>query len=285
MWECPDLFPLPIDGNPDDVRWVLDVDLNPGSIAGGSGGQYFVGRFDGTRFVDEQPEARPSWVDYGKDFYATTSFSDIPAADGRRIWMAWISNWNYANQEPTDTWRGAQSVPRVLGLRRTANGISLVQSPVEELRSLRATAEPVTVTSGADLPGSAEIEFEVARGDWKSTALRLFNAAGEEAIIGLNAGPAEVFVDRRKARAATAHADYTSREAGPVRWRDGRVTVRMLFDRSVIEIFVNDGETVLTERVYPTSPFTHIEWVTGEGTRPAAARLWPLRTAWRPTGR
>src|SRR5262249_28735356 len=80
VWEGPDLFPLPVDGDPTDVRWVLDVDINPGAPQGGSGGQYFVGRFDGTTFVDENPPDTTLWADAGKDFYATISFSDIPEA-------------------------------------------------------------------------------------------------------------------------------------------------------------------------------------------------------------
>jgi fructan beta-fructosidase len=282
VWECPDLFPLRVDGRPDDIRWVLDVDINPGALAGGSGGQYFVGRFDGTRFTDEQPEVRPSWVDYGKDFYATTSFSDIPSADGRRIWMGWISNWMYANDEPTNTWRGAQSVPRALGLQRTPAGLRLVQVPIAELAALRAPGAPVTLTGSTRLPAAAEIEIVATTGDWKTAALRLYNDAGEEAIVGFTTDPAEVFVDRRKARSPSspAHAAYTSRDAGPARPRDGRLRATLLFDRSVIEVFVNDGETVLTERVYPTVPFSRVEWVTGDGARAAAARMWPLRSVW-----
>lgn len=110
-WECPDLFELPIENEPGRTRWVLDVDLNPGGIAGGSGGQYFIGAFDGTRFVPDDPPDRTLWVDYGKDFYASLSFSDVPAADGRRIWMAWVSNWLYTNDEPTEGWRGAPVDP------------------------------------------------------------------------------------------------------------------------------------------------------------------------------
>ena len=158
VWECPDLFPLRVDGDPSDIRWVLDVDINPGAIAGGSGGQYFVGTFDGRTFVNDNAPDRTLWVDYGKDFYATISFSDIPPSDGRRIWMGWISNWLYANVEPTTVWRGAQSVPRRLTLRRTPNGIRLVQSPIAELTALRETPEPVVVKDGVPISGSAEIE-------------------------------------------------------------------------------------------------------------------------------
>ena len=285
VWECPDLFPLPVDGASGDVRWVLDVDINPGALAGGSGGQYFVGHFDGTRFVDEQPRARPSWVDYGKDFYATITFSGLPPSDGRQIWMAWISNWAYANDEPTVSWRGAQSVPRVLGLRRTPAGLRLVQAPIDGVESLRDPGGPKAIESTTNLPASADIEIEAARGAWKTTALRLHNDAGEEVIVGFTAEPPQVFVDRRKARSAPEHSAYVSREAGPVRWRDGRLRARVLFDRSVIEVFANDGETVLTERVYPTVPLTHVEWLAGDGARAGVARLWPLRSVWTTTAR
>jgi len=95
VWECPDLFELPVDGKAEKTRWVLIVNLNPGAIAGGSGTQYFVGDFDGSRFTTASSGSATAalWADYGKDFYATNSFSDIPASDGRRIWLGWISNW------------------------------------------------------------------------------------------------------------------------------------------------------------------------------------------------
>ena len=128
---------------------MLDVDINPGGVAGGSGGQYFVGTFDGARFVNDNPPDRTLWVDYGKDFYASLSFSDLPPSDGRRIWMAWISNWLYANEEPTAPWRGAQSVPRTVALRRFPEGVRLVQSPVAELTHAPRDARRPCRSSGA----------------------------------------------------------------------------------------------------------------------------------------
>ena len=151
VWECPDLFPFAIDRNPGNVRWVLNVNINPGGLAGGSGGQYLVGSFDGASFSTRINTDRTLWVDHGEDFYATTSFSDIPPADGRRIWMAWISNWLYANEEPTAIWRGAQSVPRQLALRRLPEGVRLVQAPIDELKTLRTAAVPY-IAGDAPLP-------------------------------------------------------------------------------------------------------------------------------------
>jgi sucrose-6-phosphate hydrolase SacC (GH32 family) len=268
------LFALPVDGNPDQTRWVLDVDINPGAVAGGSGGQYFVGTFDGTTFVNENSPATTLWADYGKDFYATISFSDIPPTDGRRIWMAWISNWQYANEEPTVIWRGAQSVPRELALRRLPGGIRLVQQPVAELRALRTSPDPVALVGPTPLPESAEIALELLPGSWDRAGVRLSNDAGEEAIVGMSSTPLEVFIDRRKSRLAPFHREYPGRHAGPLRWRDGTVTLRVLFDRSVVEVFANDGETVITDRLFPTKPLDRVELL--DGGRPRRAQMWTL---------
>src|SRR6202008_690659 len=98
--------------------------------AGGTGTKYFIGSFDGAQFKNETPEGQELWADYGKDFYATNTFADLPASDGRKIWMGWISNWQYANVEPTVLWRGAQSIPRTLALRSFPDGLRMTQQPV-----------------------------------------------------------------------------------------------------------------------------------------------------------
>jgi sucrose-6-phosphate hydrolase SacC (GH32 family) len=277
VWECPDLFPLAIEGEAGE-RWVLDVDLNPGGVAGGSGGQYFVGHFDGRTFVSETPGDRIAWADYGKDFYASLSYSDIPRADGRRIWMGWMSNWLYANDEPTSPWRGALSVPRELSLRRRPDGLRLVQRPVRELAVLRSGSRPLTVTTATALPASADITFAAAIGGTEPSGVRLFNDAGEEVVVGVGGKPPEVFVDRRRSRLAPFHEAYPGRHAGPVRGIEGRIDVRVIFDRSTVEVFANGGETVVSDRLFPTRPLTHIEPLTPQLEGPVT--MWPLRRVW-----
>jgi fructan beta-fructosidase len=281
VWECPDLFPLPVVGEKGVVRWVLDVDINPGGIAGGSAGQYFVGMFDGTRFTSEEPLAKALWADYGKDFYASLSFSDLPESDGRRIWMGWMSNWLYANEEPTSPWRGVLSVPRALSLRRLPEGLRLVQAPIAELDTLRTSVEPRLVSREGPLPGSADITLELVNGPWSEGGLRLSNDAGEEVVVGVTRDPLEVFVDRRRSRRTSFHEAYPGRQAGPVRWRDDRATLRILFDRSTLEVFANDGETVVSERVYPTQPFTRLAVLGAGSAIPGPVRLHELRSVWR----
>jgi fructan beta-fructosidase len=280
VWECPDLFPLAVEGSPGETRWVLDVDLNPGGVAGGSGGQYFVGRFDGRTFVNDAPATQTRWSDYGKDFYATISFSDIPPSDGRRIWMAWMSNWLYANDEPTSPWRGALSLPRELTLRRTPAGFRLLQRPVRELTSLRTGTMPERITASTPLPPAADIRLEVSTtGESAEAGLRLSNEVGEDVLIGVGGSPLELFVDRRRSRAAPFHEDYAGRHAGPVRAIDGRVHLRLIVDRSMVELFANDGETVVSDRLFPTQPFTRIEPVNAARIV-GSVGLWPLRPVW-----
>ena len=280
VWECPDLFPLPVDGNTRAVRWVLDVDINPGAVAGGSGGQYFVGTFDGKTFVNDNPSDRVLWAEHGKDFYATSSFADLPAGDRRRIWMGWISNWLYANDEPTITWRGAQSVPREVALRTVPDGIRLVQSPIAELDTLHVTKAPATIAAAGPLPGSADIRIDLTRGEWTEAGIELSNAAGEKVVVGVASGPLELFVDRRQSRnGAPFHKDYPGRHAAPVRWRNERIELRVLFDRSVLEVFANDGESVITDRVYPTQPLDRIAVRPAGAGRPVV-RVWEMRSVW-----
>ena len=140
IWECPDLFALPVDGNPLELKWVLTVNLNPGGPNGGSAGQYFTGDFDGVKFTsdsivtsgEQDPDRLQeyNWLDWGRDYYAAVSFSDAP--DGRRIMIGWMNNWDYANQIPTSPWRSPMSLPRELSLATVGGCTRLVQNVVEE---------------------------------------------------------------------------------------------------------------------------------------------------------
>ena len=130
-WETPDLFEVPVDGT-SESRWVLVVSVLGGGPAGGSGTQYFLGDFDGTAFTSDDPGERVRWVDHGADFYAPQSWSDAP--DGRRIWIAWLSNWEYGRTTPASTWRGAMTLPRDVALCRAGGEVVLAQQPVRGAR-------------------------------------------------------------------------------------------------------------------------------------------------------
>ena len=147
VWECPDLFLLPVEGS-DESQWVMTISINPGAPNGGSGTQYFLGDFDGERFVSEQEETL--WLDYGTDNYAGVTYNSTP--NNRRIFIGWMSNWEYARQTPTEVWRSAMTLPRTLSLVSTEQGVRMRQAPLAELDSLM-TGKEVAI---AEVPASEE---------------------------------------------------------------------------------------------------------------------------------
>ena len=188
-----------------------------------------------------------------------------------------MSNWLYANEEPTAPWRGVQSVPRELALRRLPGrhppGAGAGRRAARAARDGRSRRSSTARRRCRRRPRSSS---RCARSDGGEAGLRLTNAAGEEVVIGVAADRSEVFVDRRRSRATPFHEAYPGRHAGPVRWRDGRITLRVLFDRTALEVFANDGETVISERVYPTRPLERIELLRRGRGRSAPARFWAL---------
>jgi len=261
LWECPDLFPLAIEGG--GTKWVLIVNINPGGPAGGSGCQYFVGEFDGARFQADNPATL--WADHGADFYAGVSWSDVPKSDGRRVWLGWISNWDYAGKVPTHPWRSAMSVPRELTLRRTPTGLRLVQQPVAELLKLREStprsfpggtfsAAAEWLLNQTNLPPLLDVEFGFTGISAKSGFTLQLNTGPDEATaIQFNGAHSRLVLDRTRSGKTDFHAKFAARHEAPLRITDGRVTLRLLLDTSSLEVFAQNGETVLTELIFPTA--------------------------------
>lgn len=297
-WECPDLFELPMladDGTPlpGETRWVLEVDVGGGAIAGGSGSEYFVGHFDGERFRAEQA-AR--WVDYGRDFYAPVSWDNIPEDDGRRIWIGWMNNWE-TSLVPTSPWRGAMSVPRTLALKRVAFNseepavITLVQQPVRELSTLRGDARSLTTASGwpptaltepgelEDMPCELEVTIEPA--DARSAGLRIRTGEDEYTEIGYDRFDAAVYVDRTKSGNVGFHPAFAGRHRAPARVVGGVVKLRVVVDRSSVEVFVNDGEAVITDRIFPSNHQPTLEAFTGSAKATVKATVRELKSVYR----
>lgn len=237
LWECPDLFPLPVAGEA-KPKWVLIVSVNPGGPAGGSAVQYFTGDFDGQRFVNDNEGSTTLWADYGADFYAATSYAGL--AD-RRVWLGWFSNWRYARNEPTEPWRTIQSVPRELGLKRTSAGLRLTQRPVRELARIRRgdAVSPLGFHSQ-----TFEAEFDLVPG----AAIEVLKGAKEQTVVGVDAA-GNVFVDRTQSGNTSFHPAFSARHVAPST-PAGRV--RVLVDRSSVEVFAGDGEVVISDRVFPS---------------------------------
>jgi fructan beta-fructosidase len=292
-WECPDMFPLPLDGDASQTRWVLSINLNPGGVAGGSGNQYFVGFFDGATFSSEVSAERILWADYGADFYASTSFSDIAKSDGRRIWLGWLNNWKYAARVPTEPWRGAQSIPRELKLKRFADGIRLVQEPVAELQALRQDHTSVdnrsieaanSLLKSKGVRGETlEIVVEISPQGASEVGLKIRRGEGEETVIGVDTNKSTLFVDRTRSGDVNFDEHFPSRDAGPITLPRGKsIRLHIFVDRSLVEVFGNDGETVISEVIFPKRSSNEIEVYGRDGqARVLRMDVWNLKSVYR----
>jgi len=274
---------------------VLHVDMNPGSIAGGSGSQYFVGSWDGAAFTtDEQiMQDEIKWVDYGTDFYAAISWNNIPEEDGRRLWIGWMNNWSYANDIPTSPWRSAQSIPRSLTLENRGGDVQLIQTPVTELEQLRQAPltldNPVSTESEVDLSelqsrvrGKAyEFVAEISPGDTGDATLVIRGGSGEETLIGYDTENEVVFLDRTNSGESDFYDDFSQRFEAPARLIDGNVKLHVFVDWSSVEVFVNDGESVFTSRIFPDPESTDIRFRADDGTAVLESlTFWPLHSIW-----
>ena len=244
VWECPDLFPI---GQP--KKWVLICNINPGGPFGGSATQYFVGQFDGHKFTCEHQDTR--WMDYGKDHYATVSFCNAP--DNRRTVMAWMSNWQYANQVPTMQFRSANSVPRDLGMFEYKGEFYVSVVPSKEMLSLRSNK--------AKQPTEAcEIVVDVK----KQTEIVLSNAKGEQVIMRYDAARQTFSMDRTKSGDVSFSADFPCVTEAPTY---GNVKqLRIFIDRCSVEAFDAEGKMAMTNLVFPTEPYNNIKVTGGKAT-------------------
>lgn len=299
VWECPELFELPV-GDTGRSRWVLQVDINPGSANGGSGGQYFIGGFDGQTFTNDNPPDTVLWVDWGKDFYATQAWNNIPEQDGRRLWLAWMNNWQYANEIPTDPWRSSDSLPREITLTDTADGVRLVQQPVRELQRLRnrryRRTDVIVDEAGAELGRgrrgngkppidgqTMEIVAEFDAWDAREVGFRVRQGEdGQQTVIGYNFDAGLLFVDRRWSGITGFSEHFPGFHEAPMSADNGRVRMHLFVDRSSVEVFADEGKTVITERIFPRGESEDFEpYAKGGRALLPSLEVYDLASTWR----
>jgi len=268
VWECPDMFPLAVDGS-GEMKWMLICNINPGGPFGGSATQYFIGDFDGKTFTpdtDLQGNVPTKWMDFGKDHYATVSWSDAP--DGRRTVIGWMSNWQYAAEVPTTQFRSANTLPREVGLFKASDGqIYASSAPSPEVNALRGnvalTKQSVNVkekTRMYPLPtengGICEIDLTVAPQKASAITLTLSNAKGENVVMTYNPKKSEFSFDRRNSGLTDFSQDFPAVTTAPTFNDGGKLSLRIFIDRSSIEVFGNGGKFAMTNLVFPTQPYT-----------------------------
>ena len=250
VWECPDMLLLPV-AKSADTKWVLLLNINPGGPFGGSATQYFVGQFDGHKFVCEDEPKETKWMDYGKDHYATVTFHNAP--EGRYVALPWMSNWQYAGAVPTKQFRSANGLPRDLGLV-VANGETYLTSvPSKEMQALRGNKVKMPTEACeivVDVKGTMELTLE--------------NAKGDQVVMTYDAKKQMFAMNRTKSGSVNFSEAFPcvteSSTFGPMK------QLRIFIDRSSIEAFEGEGRMVMTNLVFPSEPYNMIKVKGGKAT-------------------
>jgi sucrose-6-phosphate hydrolase SacC (GH32 family) len=268
VWECPDLFALPIDGDERGLRWVMVISTNTEDPADpqGSATHWLLGDFDGSVFA---PASGERWrlLDHGRDFYAGVTFSDVPA--GRRLMLGWMSNWQYARDVPTAPFRGALSLARELSLRTTADAeVELMQRPAMpaglEWRSVPVPGgEPVDIDVG--LVGLLEVEPGLAGG--QSLTLELCSGDAVLATVTLDGASGELVFDRLALPSDGIHTTFPSVRRMPLGQGEGSAHVQLFLDAHLVEILACDGAAVMSHQVFVGPEGWRIRVASDESTR------------------
>lgn len=275
-WECPDLLRVPAEKKGAADVWVMKVGLNPGALQGGSGEQYFIGSFDGTRFTASTQSGAHGWTNYGKDDYCAISFNHLPAGE-RPVLLGWMSNWQYAAKLPTSPWRGQMSVPRRLSYVRDASGLALRQEPViAPLRGAHAV-----VNSAAEIVREAPFEM-VLHFEPKTQAafgMKLLSEREHWTEIGFDPAKGVFYMDRTHAGEAVA-PEFAVSTTAPLN-KERPYDLHLIVDRSSVEAFAQDGTIAMTNLVFPPSARTRIMFFSRDGDKPVVkGDVWTLRSIW-----
>ena len=274
QWECPELFELPVEGAGSETRWVLKVGLNPSALQGGSGEQYFVGRFDGRGFRNDNAFSTTLWTDYGKDCYCALTFNHLPQGE-HPVMMGWMDNWQYAAKLPTSPWRGQMTFPRSLSLRKTPEGIRLFQEPVKNIARLQGPEIKTPETH------TYRLRSEMHLGTAQELGWRLLSDASHYTLIGYNRRNAKLFVDRTHSGLTGFSKDFPARVEAPLHLAGDILRLDVLVDRCSVEVFADGGRVTSTNLVFPPAGANGAEpYAKGGAAGAITTTVNGIRSAW-----
>lgn len=276
VWECPDLFPLQHEGK---TVWVLLVSINPGGPNGGSATQYFTGDFDGKTFVPHSK--REKWIDYGPDDYAGVTWA---GTGERKLFLGWMNNWQYANQVPTEKWRGAATLPRELRIEKVGGEYYVASTLVKELEVLGGAAagtggaaasfDPATGTG--KLAGAARLELGAAA--LQGVTVTLSNSKGERVQIGYDAGAKQYYIDRRQSGKTGFEKGFAARHTAPRIQQSGGLDLVLAIDKASVELLADGGLTVMTAVFFPNEDYTEVKVEAAGGKALDKVQFTPLKS-------
>lgn len=281
-WECPDLFRLPVDGNRQNMKWVLLVSVNWAKE------QYFIGDFNGTTFTAEEEGSYPLYVDQGLDYYASRTFQDYDDTEAPVYTLGWICTWDYAPTQPSEWGKGIWSIPREYSLRSTPEGVRLFQTPIKELETLRGTPYIYNKTIHAgvtplktvkemgntyemnvefNLQGSAPVGINLCEGDGRKVMLNYDPQSHNLTLYRDNVSDVKIPKFERIAQARISPENNI-------------LKLHIFVDKSTIEIFAEEGRVVMTALTYPGEDQTGASLFTLNPSTNVKMTAWPLKSIW-----
>ncbi len=282
VWECPDLIQVAIEGNPNKKKWLLQTSQNASM-------QYFVGEFDGVQFTNENPTDKIVRPDYGAAYYAAISYNQLPASQPATA-IGWLNNWYYANDVPTDPWKGSMSLPRTMKVKKQGNEWVLIQEPVAAIKQLRqpllAQLSNKTIENTLTVNAkTTQCEIDVLLQPSANSTCGVLLAAGNEHAfeIGYNTAKQELYIDWSNTANQSFNKSFEkmSHYTAPLALKNKMLRLHVFFDNSVVEVFANDGEAVLTTQFFPAATDNEIKIFSKDGnTKLVKLDLWPLKSIW-----
>jgi fructan beta-fructosidase len=276
-WECPDLVRVPAAKGPGSI-WALKVGLNPGAPQGGSGEQYFLGDFDGTKFTQSKAQGSQGWTNYGKDDYCAISFNGLPKTE-KPVLLGWMSNWQYAAKLPTSPWRGQMSLPRRLSFLTDAAGMGLRQEPVvTPLREKTVSVVKTTDNVSTEAPFELHLEFSPAAG--KVMGVKLNSDADHWTEVGFDGAKKEFYIDRTHS-GGNVSAEFPSRTIAPLNLQRP-YDLTLVVDRSSVEAYAQNGTIAMTDLIFPAGTAVKVEvFPKDAATLKEPGQLWKLGSIWK----
>ena len=280
VWECPDLFSMEYEGK---TVWVLIVNINPGGPNGGSASQYFVGNFDGKEFKCDYKQTK--WIDYGPDEYAGVTLSNTGK---RKIFIGWMSNWQYANIVPTEKFRNAFTIPRELGLKKINDEYYVTSTPVSELKKMEKQSiviNNLTINGSTDLTskiGNLEVpsKFNLVLSNKNDFSIELVNTLNEKVVVGYSKDKNQFFLDRRNAGKVDFHRNFGRMNYAPRLSSSDEIFLSIYLDLASIEVFADNGLSVLTSVLFPNEKFSKINIINSEKIVLKNFTYTPLNSIW-----
>ncbi|HZL11781.1 MAG TPA: glycoside hydrolase family 32 protein [Prolixibacteraceae bacterium] len=282
-WECPDLFQLQVNSNPDNKKWLMVVSIDWARE------QYFIGNFDGKTFtLDENNPTEPLYVDFGLDFYASRTFRDYDNTLKKTTSLGWIATWDYAQKVPSSWGKGFWSIPRDLELKSFPEGLRMVQKPNPNLLKIRKS--PVSFARKLTKGTSAMTQFVPKENVYELDAtfstdvpnvfgFNLCVGEGRKVSFSYDTSTEMLTIDRTNCSDVPIEkfARTTSAKVTPI---NGKLRMHFYVDKSSIELFTNEGKEVFTLLTYPGEKQTGIETFSENDGTTITMNAWELKSIW-----